>query len=209
MEVYLSTAYFPNVQYFSKFIPSDLCFIEGKENFIKQSFRNRMQILSANGLLNLSIPIQKTESLKIPIESVQICYETNWPKIHWKAIESAYNNSPFFEFYQDDFKVFFDQKFDLLFDLNCEVLKKILQILGIRQQIGFTQKYYAEGAFDNDFRYKIHPKANQNIADENFKPVPYYQVFIEKFGFVPNLSILDLIFNEGPQSLSLLKSMIK
>lgn len=193
----LSIAYFPPIQYFSKIIKNTEFFIEKYENFTKQTYRNRCSILSANGLLNLSIPLIKQDKPKILIKDIKIDYKTNWQKNHFKAIESAYKSSPFYDYYIDDFMFVFEKKIDFLMDLNIEILKICIDIIEIETFINFTSDFIAvnNNIFD-DYRYTISPKINFK-SEPGFNIVNYHQVFSEKFDFVPNLSILDLIFNEG------------
>lgn len=198
VEIYLSTAYFGNVQYFSKFIAAEKVCIEQHENYMKQSFRNRCEILTANGKLSLVVPVERNAGNKIPIRDVRISYAQSWQNLHWRALETAYNSSPFFEYYCNDLKPFFEHKEKFLFDFNTKITNKILELLEIDKQLFFTDKYKI---FDNDFMFDyrsvISPKMRQLKEDKIFTPQKYYQVFAQKFGFTPNLSIMDLLFNEG------------
>ncbi len=205
----LSTAYFPPIQYISKFLIYSTVEIEKYENYNKQSFRNRCIILGANGPLSLSVPVQKNVHPKIPISQVKLDYDTNWPKIHWKAIEAAYKRSPFFEFYADDFYPYFEQKFDLLLTYNWSILEKILLRIGIESKFEFSESFIIAPPECQDYRNSIHPKPEKSVEDPEFKMTSYNQVFGNKYGFVENLSILDLLFNEGPNSLAILKESIK
>lgn len=201
-KIILSTAYLAPIQYYTKLLKYDEVFVEKYENFIKQSYRNRCEIYGANGELSLSIPVKKL-STKTKIKDLLIDYDTNWQKLHWKSIESAYRSSPFFEFYEDDFKSFYENKYKFLLDLNSEIQNVILEHLDLKISLKFTDKYYNVLTEDfDDFREQIHPKKRDNDAD--FIPVEYTQVFQEKYGFIPNLSIIDLLFNEGPNATELL-----
>ncbi len=199
--IILSTAYLAPIQYFTKFVKYDKVIIEAHENFIKQTYRNRCKIYGANGELSLTIPVKKSNP-KTKIKELLIDYDTNWRKLHWKSIESAYNSSPFFEYYIDDFLPFFTKKHKYLFDFNTELLIMILEILDINTNIEFTDKYFHNEYELDDFREQIHPK-KRNV-DKNFIAIEYTQVFQSKYGFIPNLSIVDLLFNEGPNSFSVL-----
>lgn len=202
-KVILATAYLAPIQYFTKLFKYDEVFIEKHENFIKQSYRNRCKIYGANGELSLSIPVKKI-SLKTKIKDLLIDYDTNWQKLHWKSIESAYRSSPFFEFYEDDLKPFYEKKYKFLLDFNIEIQNMVLEYLDIDVNLKFTDKYYDEqDNYFDDLREKIHPK--KEYVDPNFKIVEYTQVFQEKYGFIPNLSIIDLLFNEGPNAIEALK----
>jgi hypothetical protein len=204
----LSTAYFPPIQYISKFLTFSNVEIEQHENYNKQSYRNRCIILSANGPLSLSLPIQKDIHPKIPISQVKLDYDTNWPKIHWKALEAAYKRSAFFEFYMDDFYPFFHQQHEFLLQFNSAILKIILKRIGIGSKIVYSGSYTETHIEYKDYRNSIHPKQAKTLEDHEFKQASYNQVFLSKFGFVPKLSILDLLFNEGPNSLSILRNSI-
>ena len=206
--VILSTAYFPPIQYLTKFLIYSKIEIEKFENYTKQSFRNRCIIMGANGALTLSIPVKKDFHPHIPIAELKIDYQTNWQKIHWKAIEAAYRRSPFFEFYKDDFYPFFHGNYEFLLPFNSQILDIVLLRLGIEKIVKFSEKYepIPDGYFD--FRDTIHPKPAKSMEDDQFSPAKYNQVFLNKFDFVPNLTILDLLFNEGPNSLSILKESI-
>ena len=202
----LSIAYFPPVQYLTKFLLyEDIC-IEKHENYSKQTYRNRCIIMSANGPLTLSIPIRKEISPKIPIAQARLDYDTPWNRLHWKAIETAYRCSPFYEFYIDDFAPFFIQKHKYLFEFNISILEIILKQTGISRKFKISDKYLLHKEDAIDYRNNIHPKPSKDKEDQLFRNYGYKQVFSEKYGFVPNLSILDLLFNEGPNSFSILRN---
>ncbi len=206
----LSTAYFGPVQYFTKFIIYSRVTIELEESYYKQSYRNRCYIAAANGPLPLVIPVKKKYGTHTKTKDIEIDYDTNWQKMHWNSIESAYRSSPFFEFYEDDLAGFYQHREKYLIDLNHKSLVLILNSLELNAPIEFTSSY--KSAYpDNteDLRQKIHPKSRYNKPDNYFEPEPYTQVFEEKHGFIPNLSIIDLLFNEGPQSEVILSKSIK
>ena len=206
--VLLSTAYFPPVQYFSKLLlPYPV--IEKYENYSKQSFRNRCVIYSANGPLTLVIPVVKDHGKKMPVTGVKIDYSENWQKIHLRSITSAYRSAPFFEFYFDEIEPFMIKKYTFLFDFNIEIIEKIKNCIGINTKISFTEKYTLNISEFSDFRDSIHPKPRLIKTDPFFNPVEYIQVFKERYGYIPNLSIIDLLFNEGPNTKNLLKASIK
>jgi len=198
MIFYLSTAYFPPLQYMNKLAKGDTVYIEKFENYSKQSYRNRCEIYGANGRLTLSIPIEKQATSKTKIKDVKIDYDENWQKIHFRAIESAYKNSPYFEHYFPEIEHFFSKKYVFLWDLNQDILAVLLKILDINCEIKYTSDFENEYIGSSDFRFGIHPKQRMKKEDPFFESAKYYQVFEPKHGFLENLSILDLIFNEGP-----------
>lgn len=194
-----STAYFPPVQYFSKISNCEFVYIEKNENFIKQTFRNRCNILSANGLLPLSIPVNRNEKMKIRITDLKIDYSTIWQKIHFKSIESAYKSSPFYDYYIDEFLPFFKKKYTFLYDFNLEIINVIFKNVNQDIKIIETEDFINIGDKNfTDFRYSISPKIKKNYPE--ISDLKYHQVFGEKFGFVTDLSILDLLFNLGPET---------
>jgi len=155
-------------------------------------------------LMPLSLPIDKSDSEKTNIRDVKLSNHGNWQHLHWNGIESAYNSSPFFEYYQDDLRPFFEKEPGYLFDFNESIRMKICEVLDIQREVRYSQEYIKEGELTTgwqDFRGIIHPKKNPAEVDRDFTPKPYYQVFDRKFGFQPNLSILDLLFNMGPESI--------
>jgi hypothetical protein len=212
-EVLLSNAYLAPIQYFTKLISYQRVEIEYCESYLKQSYRNRSVILSANGPLQLSIPVTDGPSAKGPIRDLRLSYDQPWQLMHWRGICAAYNSSPFFEYYADDlFSFFHEKKWKFLLDFNLDVQNAILNAINLRVAINLTEKYYPEGQVPetvDDFRYSIHPKLQKQVPDQHFTPVPYTQVFSQKWGFTPNLSILDLLFSKGPQTVNHLQSCIR
>jgi len=197
---YISTAYLGPVQQYSKMFHFPEVRIETSENYLKQSYRNRCIIAGANGPLPLSVPIVKPDTLKCLTKDIRISDHGNWRHLHWNAIVSAYNSTPFFEYYEDDFAPFYEKKYEFLFDFNEKLRMLICQLLDIQPQIQYTTSFEAD--VENDFRW-ISPK--QDIADPSFLLKPYYQVFQDKHGFLPNLSIIDLLFNTGNEGILILR----
>lgn len=198
-KILLSIAYFPPIEYIALFLQKNEIFIENNEHYQKQSYRNRMWILSANGIQSLTIPIQH-HAKKMAIQEVEIDYTTAWQRLHWKAITAAYNNSPFFFYFQDFFYPFYHQKIKYLFDYNQQLLEVILSLLRIEKKLYFTSKYVKNDDNFLDYRNLIHPKKSKQ-PDYPFVPTKsYYQVFESKFGFTPSLSILDLLCNKGNEA---------
>lgn len=197
-----STAYFAPVQYFARLRHSSDPVIEGCEHYIKQTYRNRCVIATANNLMSLTLPIEKGGSGNSDIRDLRVSNHSNWQHLHWNSIKSAYNSSPYFEFYADDLIPFFEKKPGYLFDLNESIRVRVCNLLGISDKVSFTTEYLREEDVPEgwqDLRYTIHPKKRKE--DQDFIAKPYFQVFEQKFGFQPNLSILDLLFNMGPESI--------
>lgn len=189
--VLLSTAYLPNINYLSQVLNHDVVVIEKQEHFVKQTYRNRCEILTSNGKLSLSIPLIKQADKEF-IADKKISYAEDWQKQHWRAITSAYKNSPYFEFFEDEFKPFYENKYELLFDYNTQLLQTILHILRVKKQIEYTKQY---GISPSDC-FDLRALSDLNNSDSlNVKP--YYQVFADKRGFTSNLSCLDALFNIG------------
>ena len=206
--VLLSTAYLGPIQYYCKLIDYPNICIEAYEHYTKQTYRNRCNILSANGMLSLSIPVKKTDDLKIYTKDIRIDYNSRWTLIHQRAIESAYRSSPFYIYYADDIMPMYEKKFNFLLDFNTEFQNVISELIGIKSKVQLTSDFKkVEGTLD-DFTVSISPKLLNQKPDNTFQCISYYQVFEQKFGFVANLSILDLLFNMGPSAIDILNSCI-
>lgn len=204
--VYLTTAYLAPIQYYCKLYHATQIWMEKYDNYLKQSYRNRCIIAAANGPLGLSIPVVKPNTLKCFSKDIRISDHGNWRHLHWNAIVSAYNSSPFFEYYADEFAPFYIRKYTFLFDFNEELRRLICSLLDIQPQIKYTEEYVTLPYPEGDFREIIHPK--RVGEDFTFQPVSYYQVFKDKYGFLPNLSIIDLLFNMGPEGILVLRDSI-
>ena len=225
----LTTAYFPPISYFAaiaedmeglirtkgedrRSIPSSLLspstiYIEACENYQKQSYRNRCHFYAADGKQSLSFPIAHSEGThKHLISEVLIDYSKPWALQHKRAIISAYRTSAYFEYYQDELFAILDSKPERLLDLNTRLLEFFLDKIGIKAEIRMTENY-SQNTDCEDLREVIHPKRPDNILEKLELNKPYFQVFAEKHGFIPNLSIMDLLFNEGPDSIIYLKKL--
>ena len=202
LKALLSSTYFGPIQWYQKLNRYDECLIERHESFIKQTYRNRMIIPTTNGPLSLTIPTNHDISLSM--KDIRISDHANWRHVHWNALLSAYGESPFFEYYQDDIRPFYEKKYEFLFDFNMETTEKMIELLDIRPKISITESYIQskeqkeEGEI-KDFRDAIRPK--KPLPDAEFAPQRYYQVYEQKHGFLPNMSILDLLFNEGNEAI--------
>lgn len=177
--------------------------VETQESYIKQTYRNRCRIYACDGILSLTVPVSVRDGGR-DIRSVRIDYTKPWLQQHERALISAYCTSAFFEYYQDDILSVLDSRPEYLFDLNTSLTVKLMELLGIRCEISFTTGYVREYPPDFlDLRDCIHPKkAVPDIFWNRYKP--YYQVFSERFGYIPGLSAMDLLFNEGPDAISYL-----
>lgn len=204
--ILLSSAYLAPVEYYTKLYAADRVLVERYDHYMKQTYRNRCVIVGANGTLALTIPTEKDDHLKVLMKDVRISDHGNWRHVHWNALESAYRNSPFFEYYADDFRCFYEKKYPFLWDFNQALCEVVCSLIDLHPKMAGTTDYQTEWSSDTtDFRQLIHPKIDYKEADPSFHPLPYYQVFKEKFGFIPNLSIVDLLFNMGPESLLVLR----
>lgn len=194
--ILVSTAYLPNLAYLSQVINANAVILEKHEYFIKQTYRNRCDILSSNGKLSLSIPLVKQADKEI-ITQKRISYAENWQQQHWRSITSAYKNSPYFEYFEDEFRPFYEKRFEFLFEYNLLLLQTVLHILRIKKHISYTSVYNLN---PDMIDCRVLSDKNRQISEIK----PYYQVFSDKLGFTSNLSCLDILFNEGLQTLHIL-----
>ncbi len=190
----LSTAYFPPAFYFRLIRDAEKVFIEREENYLKQTYRNRCVILASDGLLSLSVPVTKGARLKAPVKDIRIDYSKRWQQVHIRAFTSAYGRSPYFMYFSENIFIILQKKQRFLIDLNHELLQECLALLDINKCINYTSSYEPAGLQPGDYRYSISPKQEQVLSSK-----PYIQVFGEA-GFAPGLSIIDLIFNLGPDA---------
>ena len=196
-EICLTSAYLAPVEYYSALAKADVVFLEQYDYYLKQTYRNRCHIAAANGVMALSIPVEKSTGAKQLTKDVRISAHNDWQIQHWRSIESAYNSTPFFEYYKDDLQPFYEKKWDFLWDFNWEIQLKILELLDLDLKIQLTEQY--QPSLDLavvDLRENIHPKKVTQATEAK----PYYQVFEQRFGFQPNLSVIDLLFNMGNES---------
>ena len=208
MKAILATTYFGPVQWYQKLNRFDGVLVEQHEHFLKQTYRNRCVIATTQGVQTLTVPVEAPVGegvalSKTVIKDVRISNHGKWRTEHWNALQSAYGESPFFEFYEDDIRPFFEERWEFLLDFNMAITEKMCELLDIHPHIELTSSYQnslpiGEGWGGADFRTIIHPKHPQE--DSDFSPKPYYQVYKERFGFLPNLSILDLLFNMGNEA---------
>jgi len=204
VEALLQTTYFGPVQWYQKLNRYDRCLIEQCDSYHKQTYRNRCIIAAANGLQALTVPVVADGGRTI-VRDVRISDHNQWRRIHWNALQSAYSESPFFDYYADDIHSFFEQKYTYLIDFNESIRQTVCSLLDIHPHVEYTQQFTPPTSHLSplcDFRAVI--DAKHPLPDDDFLPRPYWQVFAQKHGFLPNLSILDLLFCMGPESVFLL-----
>jgi len=192
--VLLSSAYLPPVSFFTAINSGGDVLIEQYDNYCKQTYRNRCRIATANGIQALTIPIVKADTPKQLMKDVRISDHGEWRRQHWNALESAYMNSPFFIYYQDDFRPFYEKKYEFLIDFNTELTLRIMELAGIDKPVKPTESYIRNTDNILDLRNLIEP-----AKTEPQNPIEYWQVFKQKYGFIGNLSAVDLLFNMGPE----------
>ena len=193
MNALLATTYFGPVQWYQKLYRADGVSIDADETFVKQSFRNRCYIAAANGVQALTVPVEKARLTR----DVRISDHGDWRRIHWNAITSAYGESPFFEYYQDDLQPFYERRWTFLIDFNEEIRQTVCDLIDIQPNLSPLSSHLSP--LITDFRMAINPK--HPAVDADFVPKPYYQVYASRYGFQPNLSVLDLLLNMGPESI--------
>ena len=198
----LQTTYFGPIQWYQKLYRYDHCLIEQYDSFQKQTYRNRCVIATANGVQALTVPVEHSDD-KVLTKDLRISDHNQWRRVHWNALQSAYSESPFFEYYADDLHPFFEKKYEFLLDFNEAIRQKVCELIDIHSNVEYTSEYTSDIQHQTsditDFREVINAKHPQPDAEFNAKT--YWQVFQHKHGFLPNLSILDLLFNMGPESI--------
>jgi hypothetical protein len=199
VKILISTAYLPPVEYFSLIYNADEALVEREENYLKQTYRNRCYLLSANGRQTLTVPVYLGSVHKTALKNIRIDYSKRWQQVHLRAMSTSYKASPYFEFYIEEVERIILKNHEFLIDLNTELTVAILKILGIKTSIACTSTFIPLGTIDYDFRYKITPKRRSDFIIKE-----YTQVFNYSSGFISGLSILDLLFNMGPDSLNYL-----
>ena len=201
----LSIAFLPPIEYFVILAKYSVIQIEACENYQKQSYSNRCKIYAADGVQAINVPVvHENGTFKLPITQIKVDYSTPWMTRAKRAIDAAYYSSAYFEYYRDSLYAILDSKPETLFGLDLELTRYLAQKCGIKTDIGLTQDFLP-GTPGEDFREVIHPKRANTILEDNNLKKPYFQVFSQKYGFLPNLSVIDLLFNEGPDAFSYLK----
>lgn len=198
-KILVSTAYLPPVEYFSVISKADELLVEREENYLKQTYRNRCYILSAHGPQLLSVPIYHGSLHKTPIKDIRIDYSKRWQQVHIRAMTAGYNSSPYFKYYFENIEKIIIKNHVFLLDLNMNLNESILETLKMKKKISYTAYFEPVSDIENDFRYRINPK-----EESHFVLRKYFQVFNLNKGFSPVLSIIDLIFNMGPEAVNYL-----
>ena len=193
----LQTTYFGPIQWYQKLYRYDQALIEQYDSYQKQTYRNRCVIATANGLQTLTVPVEGTGE-KCLLRDIRISDHNQWRRVHWNALQSAYSESPFFDYYADDIRPFFEKKYEFLVDFNESIRQTVCDLLDIQPKVEYTTSYEKQMDTVDDFREVINAKHPQ--ADADFQPRRYWQVFEGKHGFQANLSILDLLFNMGNEA---------
>lgn len=200
MNILLHPTYFPSISHFVAMVKADSVTFEVEDNFQKQTNRNRMYIYSPNGIQLLNIPVKHGLNPHQKFKDTKIEHAFDWQKQHFKSLEAAYRTSPFFEYFEDDIRPLFEKKHDFMMDLNFQAMEIVTNCLGIDFKYEKTSEYFHETPSFKDYRYLVNGKKDTSEFE------PYTQVFEEKHGFINNLSILDLLFNEGRYAVEYLKN---
>jgi hypothetical protein len=198
--ILLSTAYLPPISWVMFAIKANEVYIESHDTYPKQTYRNRCRVVTANGLIPLSIPVKKISGHNTKTCDVEIFYEEPWQRLHWRTIDAAYSNSPFYLYYKDELIPFYEHKHRFLLDFNIALCEVIFKMLGAHADFRLTSEYEHSPQDKDDMRNAFSPKTVTKAT--NLQSYP--QVFEDRHGFVPDLSIIDLLFNEGPAALSAL-----
>jgi hypothetical protein len=198
-KILLSTAYLPTVEYLARLVKAGEAFIEREENYLKQSYRNRCYILSAGGKQLLSVPVLLGSVHKTLVKDIRIDYSKRWQQVHLGALTSSYNSSPYYLYYFEIIERIILGNHKYLLDLNMDLLMAILKMLNTDAEASYTTEFKPVEKSEYDFRYRISPKKSSD-----YQAMKYLQVFSSKGGFVPGLSVVDLIFNTGPEASSYL-----
>jgi len=192
--------YLPPVEYFAKLnIYRANILIEKEEHFPKQTYRNRANVYTPDGVLGLTVPVIKGSKNHTKVKDIKISYDFNWQRLHWLSLQACYRRSAYFEYYEDELAPFYEKKFDYLFDYNEQLLQFVLKAMKMKIDFKYTESYEANYPELIDYRESINPK-----RETDFNQKPYFQVFEDRKGFIKNLSIVDLLFNQGPHSINYL-----
>jgi hypothetical protein len=202
----IETQYFPVIPFFALGIHFGSLFLEANEHYQKGGFRNKTSILTANGIHHLSVPLEKGKHQQTPIKEVKIDWSENWSRVHWSSIRTAYGNAPYFLHYEDLVHEVFHRPPPYLYDFNQKIIRLIINTLGLSINIIETEEFIFPEEAQRDFRNLFKSQQKQSIS---WTPLPYSQVFQERYGFIENAGILDLLFCLGPESITYLVQLIE
>ena len=200
MNILIHPTYFPSISHYIAMVKAESVTFEMEDNFQKQTNRNRMYIYSPNGIQLLNVPVKHCKEKHQKFKDVRIENDFAWQKNHFKSLEAAYRTSPFFEYFEDDFRPLFEKKQEFILDLNLQIFELINSSLGIKIEAQKTTEFFHDSLNYDDFRSLVNGKKDVTQIEE------YTQVFNDKHGFINNLSILDLLFNEGRYAVDYLKN---
>ena len=201
MDLIIHPNYLPSTSHFLLMVNSKKLVFEINDHYLKQTFRNRTYIYGANGKLLLSIPVIHSQKNRKLLKDVKISYDQDWLSQHWKSLEISYRSSPFFEFFEDKLICLYNKKEKYLVDFNLKSINILFEMLQIDLEYDFTNSYEENYSSISDYRINL-----ENFNSNEIKIDRYTQVFQSKHGFINNLSVLDLIFNEGPNAINFLKT---
>lgn len=191
------------INYFTRLVREERITLEQYEHYTKQTYRNRFRIMGPNGIMTLSVPVKKKPGVKNLMRDIGVDDDTPWNKIHWRSLVASYASSPFFELMRDELSPFYHRRFKFLIDLNEGLMSTTLGLLGLDIPVDLSAGF-SNGDNMEALTSPFHAKKPVRDTDPAFEPPVYHQVFAERFGFVPNLSILDLLFNTGPDAYRLM-----
>ena len=204
----LSTAYLPPIQTFAHLYYDREAVVDEGEHYVKQTYRNRCVIATASGPQTLTLPVERAAGSHAPVASLRLSAHGDWPRVHWQALVSAYEQSPYFDYYADDFQTLYRRPPAGLADFNHALLTLMLRLLDLECSLTRSSRYVTPHESMTDLRTVISPKASPG-ADPRFEPRPYYQVFAARTGFLPRLSMVDLLFHMGPESRLILRDSLR
>ena len=196
------------INYYARLIREQKIILEQDEHYTKQTYRNRFRIMGPNGILTLSVPVKRIRGKKNLLRDVRVDYDTPWNRIHWRSLVASYASSPFFNFIKDELEPFYEKRITYLIELNKELVRTTLGLLELDIPVECSETFVPIREV-SDPREMIRPKPESSLNDPWFIPIEYHQVFSERLGFQPNLSILDLLFNEGPNARTILHQSLR
>ncbi|MEQ8714717.1 MAG: WbqC family protein [Cyclobacteriaceae bacterium] len=202
--IVVESQYLPGIAYFSLLASANTIIIDGHENYVRQTYRNRAEILGPNGIINLTVPVERGRSKQLMKETL-IDNTSNWQKIHWRSIQSSYGKSPFFEYYADQLVSYYEREYRYLVDLNHDLLSCLLKVVDLDVQWSYSKQYVESESVDiQDYRSIVNPKRKKDYL-EKLSTLAYPQVFGSKF--VTGMSLIDMLFCEGPNTGSMIRKM--